>query len=350
MKKFDLTTWMMFIIGAVLLLFLYPFVVPLILAGLFAFALEPLMTPYFKKLKISRARVSGLVLAVIVLIVYLPLGLLLGRTIVHLSKEEYRNSIKENIVSGSAVAKDFLTRTLQQLNSSLGIDESNVAVATQLENFEQSIIKLAGRTAESIGGWVSELPVIFASFLVFMAALYFFLSEAPRFKKAILKLEFFPAEDVSRAIRLMQESCKSSVLSAFVVGLLQATIITVGVLFIGFGDAWLVFPLAFLASFIPVIGVGPIALSLGLGALATGHTGKAIAFVILALIVGTADNIFRAYLLGGKEAYIHPILGLLVIIGSVIVMGLPGLFVGPVVAHLGAHLYSSFMNQGDGIS
>jgi predicted PurR-regulated permease PerM len=55
---------------------------------------------------------------------------------------------------------------------------------------------------------------------------------------------------------------------------------------------------------------------------------------VVSIISGVADNIVRPYLTGQGEVQIHGFITFLAIIGGVLVMGLPGLFVGPLLALL----------------
>ena len=120
--------------------------------------------------------------------------------------------------------------------------------------------------------------------------------------------------------------------SSIFIGVLQASIVGFGALVCGVGDFVVVFVVTFFCSFIPVIGAGPVALALSVYQLFLGEYGSAIVLGVLAFVAGTVDNLLRPYLVSSSEADLHPIVSLLAIIGALVTFGMPGLFLGPVIA------------------
>jgi predicted PurR-regulated permease PerM len=51
-------------------------------------------------------------------------------------------------------------------------------------------------------------------------------------------------------------------------------------------------------------------------------------------VAGISDNLIRPFMGTLGEVNVHPLIGLLAIIGGVIMFGLPGLFIGPLVVSL----------------
>lgn len=334
------------VFGVIALLFAYfllPFFLPVVMAALFAFALDPLLEPLFRKYKMGRNRMSISVLAGLMLIIFLPIGLLFGRTASRLSSIESRTQLKDSIISGVAAVREFVTSILNRLAEGVGA-EFAADLTAQIQNLEGVLVQKFGSFLEEVGGGLAYVPAMLGSFLVFMAALYVFIAEAPSIRKTFDSLLPNDQGVLSELIQMFQDSCQSAVLSALVVGILQASLLSFATIIFGFGDPWLVFPLAFLTSFIPLIGVGPITVAIGIGAWASGHHGTAIAFFVFSVLIGTSDNLVRAYLLGAGEAKLNPVFGLLVIIGAVIMIGLTGLFIGPVVANLGAIVFYRLQN------
>ncbi len=66
---------------------------------------------------------------------------------------------------------------------------------------------------------------------------------------------------------------------------------------------------------------------------AGGSVGKALVMVGFGLVIGLVDNLVRAVVLRGRRA-LHPLIGLVSILGGIAVLGVPGLFVGPLAACL----------------
>jgi predicted PurR-regulated permease PerM len=152
-----------------------------------------------------------------------------------------------------------------------------------------------------------------------------------------------PAES-KRFIEILQKSSYNTVVSSVVIAAMQATIVTVGALILGSGDFTVVWVVTFFCSFIPVIGAGPVALALGVGDLLMGQYGTAIGFLVVAIVAGTMDNLVRPYLIASGDEDLHPVVSLLAIIGALLIFGMPGLFLGPVIASVAFKIIPAMQN------
>jgi len=96
----------------------------------------------------------------------------------------------------------------------------------------------------------------------------------------------------------------------------------------------MIFFITYIVSFIPVIGAAPVALVLAATSFAQDHTAASIAMVIVAFVAGISDNLLRPWLgtFGKVEAPVF--FNFLAVIGGIIILGLPGLFLGPLIASL----------------
>lgn len=326
-------------------LFLMPFAMPIIMAALFAFALEPIAEKFFRRWKGKRWQLTSLVLFGVVLAILAPMILLVVRAASILTDEKTLAGLRETLNQSIAKGRDMAIDLLTQINTVFGMNSGEEAVQKQARLIEGYASRASSKVLEYFGSWVTELPELGFSFLIFIACLFVFISRARAIKAAFIKIGFFGKDEIDETIGALQQSCRSALLSTVIIGFIQATIVSVGAGIIGYGDGWIIFPLAFLTSFIPVIGVAPIAFSLAIGAAMSGGSGQAIAFMLLALFVGTIDNILRVYLVGSEEKELNPVLGLLVILGAIVFIGLPGLFIGPVVANLGAKAFMALQKR-----
>jgi predicted PurR-regulated permease PerM len=62
-----------------------------------------------------------------------------------------------------------------------------------------------------------------------------------------------------------------------------------------------------------------------------GSIVRAVIMVAIGLFVGVIDNVVRALVLSGREA-IHPMVSLVAVLGGIAFFGVPGVFIGPLVA------------------
>jgi predicted PurR-regulated permease PerM len=181
-------------------------------------------------------------------------------------------------------------------------------------------------------GFLSNIPSFLLSLFVFCAALYYFLAEDRTIKQTFLNQGLLSTSEANRLIGLLKKCCQSTVVSSVLIAVMQASLVGIGCLIFSGGDFFIVWVVTFFCSFIPVIGAGPVALSLAIYKGVLGEYGSAIGFTVVAVIAGTADNLVRPYLVSAAQEDLHPVVSLLAIIGALVIFGMPGLFLGPVIA------------------
>jgi predicted PurR-regulated permease PerM len=181
-------------------------------------------------------------------------------------------------------------------------------------------------------GFIYRVPDVLLHVFVFCVALYFFLAEARLIKTTFLRLQFLTLSESEKLIRVMQKSSYNTVVTSVSLGFIAATLVGLGALFLRGGDFVVVFVVTFFCSFIPVIGAGPVALALGLYKVIIEAYGEALGFLAVATVVGIVDNFIRPYLISSNEGDLHPAVSLLALIGALTIFGMPGIFLGPVIA------------------
>jgi predicted PurR-regulated permease PerM len=120
----------------------------------------------------------------------------------------------------------------------------------------------------------------------------------------------------------------------FMAALAQGLAATVFLYLFGFRQFFILFPLAVFCSLIPLVGTGLVWGPCALWLLVTGHVWQAVTLVALgAGVVSMLDNVVRAYVLQ-SDAKLHPLLAFVCVLGGIQVMGLWGVFIGPLVASI----------------
>jgi predicted PurR-regulated permease PerM len=190
---------------------------------------------------------------------------------------------------------------------------------------------LGKRALALVSAALMNLPVLFLEMMVFGLFLYVFLAYPIPIRRSAFRLNIFRPQDLKRAIRIMKESSYNSLVSNFLVGLLQASIITVGARFAGYNESVLIFSGVFAVSYIPFVGSAPLGYLLAVLSFVTGSTGEGFLMLGVATFAGIIDNIVRPFLVSNGGTEVHPVLSFASIIGSIGVFGLKGLFLGPVI-------------------
>ncbi len=93
---------------------------------------------------------------------------------------------------------------------------------------------------------------------------------------------------------------------------------------------------------IPVTGTFLVWLPAGVIMILTGHLWQGIVILVVgALIVSTIDNLLRPMIVG-KDMQMHPVLVLFSTLGGLVVFGLSGFVIGPLVAAICQTLWSLY--------
>ncbi|UYL07917.1 AI-2E family transporter [Bdellovibrio sp. SKB1291214] len=330
-EKSQLVTWvLLFILGALFLYINLPFVVPLILAGIFAMGLINFTNRIANRVRAPRwLTVFGLVFVGLGA-ACVPLSLALYRVTVHLTGKQ------EDLQSSPIVEQ---LKNLQ--NQGMGLlkkatEWTGYDLATPAQGMTESVFK-------KIGGWllayssdvVAQLPGILFNFFIFVLFLYFLLLKAGQIKAFVLRYSVVDEKLTESLIQVAKDSCAVTLFSTFVIGLIQAFLIGVGGLIFGEGDFWLVVTVTFVVSFIPIIGAAPVGFLLAILAFIGGRTGPGIGMAVVATVAGTIDNVLKPFLAGNLgDQKINPVIGFTCVIGAIVMFGISGLLLGPVIMNL----------------
>lgn len=176
------------------------------------------------------------------------------------------------------------------------------------------------------------------SFLIGVAimsmALYYFLVDGKSLVGKIHRLS--PLYDGEEAILVYRFGavCRGVVLGTLLCAVAQATLLGLGLWLAGIDRVLVLSGLTLLFSMVPVVGAAGIYGPLAVWLLWQGRVGAGL-FVGAygALVVSTADNLVRAYVLNGS-ANMHPLLALVSALGGLRLVGIWGIFLGPVMAAL----------------
>lgn len=309
--------------------FLYinlPFVTPVVLAGIFALGLDDFINRLAAK-KWSRKVWIWITLFSGFLLFFLPISLAIYRIVLTLSKPQ--NIKTDVIIEEIHKLQAFVTGALDKISSWTGTDFS-VSAKEGIETVVQKVGAIVLNQSTQILG---ELPAIILATFVFLIALASFLFRDKSIKDLTYRYSPLDEDTTKSLIKICKKSCSITLFSTLVIGLIQSIVIGVGSLIFNQGDFWLVVTITFFVSFIPVIGAAPVGYCLSLLAFISDKTGSAIGLFIVATIAGTIDNILKPFLVSG-DLDVHPAIGFTCVVGAIIMMGLPGLLIGPVIMNV----------------
>lgn len=301
-----------------------PFMISIILGGILAMALAPFVD-FFIRRGFSRGTSLILFSFSLAIICFLPVaGFFIrgSRVVSEILHESNFTQLSQKYTHASYRLVDQFCKIY---------DLDSVMVKGKLETVMVSIGNFLSATFTE---FISELPTILMVGLITILAVYCFLKESDRIRALFDRYFYFSKTNGDKFIHMLKVCCREVFFSNIITGVLQSTIVSVGALVFDVGDFFLVFFITFIVSFIPIIGAAPVAAILGVICFMEARFGAGVGMMVIAGFSGLSDNIIRPYLGSLGAVDVHPFIGLLAVIGGVIMFGLPGLFIGPLVVSL----------------
>lgn len=310
----------------IILAFVYiltPFYIPIILGGILAMAFSPFLG-FFTKRGWSR-KLSLLTLTLTLFIIGgAPVSFVLIRG----------TRVVTTFLSGEKLATTKhdleikIYSFLDHFSEKTNMDPSSIR-----ERFDTLMSSTGTYAFNFFSSLLAQIPDILMLSIITILSFYFFLLEEEKIRRWFDRYFYFSKDNGDRFISLVKSSCKEVFFSNVMTGIIQATTLATGAYFTKTGDFFIIFILTFFLSFIP-IGASPIGFILGISAFIDHRIGAGIAMSSVAAFSGIIDNVIRPYLNSLGEVDVPGFVNVLAIIGGVLVMGLVGLFVGPLLASL----------------
>ena len=317
------------IIAASVLLFAWMvrgIALPVLVSGLFAILLHPLLTRLEARLGKRAALAPLLVTAGSILLVFLPLAFVVFMAIRSVI-DFFSSGFDQKIL----LVSDWVVRQLTRLGGLL----ERVGLENSPEKLKETLVTSTqaggNKLAEVLGGLASATPqLVIASFL-FVVGLYFFLRDGRALVARLAALLPFSAPDIDALFASVHASVKGAVLGSAATGAVQAGLCILMLFILGVPGPFVWGTFAFVLSFIPLFGTAPVTAGATLYLFAAGHPVSGIVMGATGVLIGLSDNIVRPWAQGSQDN-MHPLVALLAIFGGLEAFGFAGVFIGPVVA------------------
>ncbi|WP_246296598.1 AI-2E family transporter [Allochromatium humboldtianum] len=315
-------------ISALFLAMIQPFLMTLLLAGIFSALARPLYLRLQARLGCSESIASLLTLLLIAVMVLIPsvflITILIGQA---LDVSELISIWVRGVIEDPT---DFLA-ALQHLPFYDEVIEHRGLILEQAGQAATLVSKL-------LVDWVSSVTLKTVNFVfltfVLLYSLFFLLMDGPKF---ILKLLYYlPLQ--TRDERLMLDKftsvTRATLKGSFLIGVLQGGLAGIAFAVAGIDNAVFWGTLMAILSIIPNVGTALVWVPAVIILIVQGSvlTGVLLA-LFCGLIVGSLDNLLRPILVG-KDTQMHELMIFFSTLGGLVMFGLPGLFIGPVIASL----------------
>ncbi len=313
-----------------------PFLLPLFLAAVLSVICQPLQKYFLKKTGGRTAWAAGLTTAAVTLMVVGPLvtGTFIAATNLYNLADRHLGGDWSR--AQEILWRDALIPALERLSPFIPGGLSDERLLQLQEEFTKNMQSLATQLAGTTFAIASSTVGVFVSLAIaagmFLTALYYFLADGPSILAATEELIPLPIDHQRKLHDRFAAVVRAVVMATFAAAFAQGLATAVALQVCGFGHFVIFLAIGSMVSLIPLAGAwmvwGPCVILLAL----QGHWWAAIGLTIWGLVVvGTLDNIVKMYVLE-SEADLHPLIAFISVIGALQVMGLWGIFIGPIVA------------------
>lgn len=184
-----------------------------------------------------------------------------------------------------------------------------------------------------VGGFAATVPGKLVSGAFFLISFYFGLVDGPAVAKFVRDSLPFAHHETDDFFSTVYSISKGVVLGTLVAGIVQGAVIGLGYWIFGIPRAFFFGSLTVIFSFIPLFGGLPTGLGGVIYLMAKHRVGAAIGMLIVFGIGSISDNIAKQWVLKGHSE-LHPLIGLISVLGGLKLFGFSGLFFGPLIAAL----------------
>lgn len=308
-----------------------PFLVPMILAMFFAFGLEPI----WEKIGATRRQKKLFplyLLAFCFFFLIVPFTFIIVKLVRLLQGFSSQGTQNSQLFQSLNTIWDKAFITAKDLLSTLGLEMG------VLPSREEIFSKVSPIVVDKTTAFLASLPEIALSAMVFFGMLILFVSRSVTIRKFFSDIDILSDSELEDIISCLKRNCHMTLISTFLIGMLQAAVVAIGGSIFGFHEFFLIFIVTFVLSFIPVIGAAPVSFVLAVASFIMDQSGNGIGLLVVTAIAGSIDNVIKPFVFSGDEEGTHPFVALIGIIGAIIVFGLPGLLLGPLLLQVGVEL------------
>jgi predicted PurR-regulated permease PerM len=319
---------LVFIISAVFLTMIKGFLMAVLLAGIAASLSQPIFNRLTRLMGGNQMLGSIGTLLIIVLLIIVPLGSLLG--VVTAEAIKVGNSVTP-WVQDKLANPDKVSVWLQQQK-----------FYSQIQPYENDILVKAGEMVGFLSKFlINSLSTATAGTLQFffmlfimLYSMYFFLIDGASLLNRILYYLPLKDEDERKLIDKFSSVTRATLKGTAVIGALQGGLAGLAFLVVGIPSSIFWGTIMVVLSIVPGIGTGLIWVPAAIILVASGSTAKGVGLALFCgLVVGSIDNFLRPRMVG-KDTQMPDLLILLGTMGGIIMFGILGFIIGPIVAAL----------------
>jgi len=320
--------WFIVLIGLVVVLYLLPYSLPLIFALLSALLLEGIVQWFIKKLRFSRLQSVITVFIGYVLVLsfigYNTIAIIATQTVAlsekapAFVKDLYRSVFLPLIEKWKFYSKDLPKEMI------LSIDNTLERYINSLESFFQGIV-------QAIINFLTIIPGFLIELLIYLVALFLISLELPRLKG---KLENYLSDQSKKKLYLVTEQLNKAgigfIKAQIILSLMTFTMAMIGLTILKVPYTALLSLLIVIVDILPILGTGSVLIPWAVIAILQDNQFLGIGLIILFSVITIVRRIVEPKVYSSSLG-ISPLAAFISLYIGYKLMGLPGVFLGPIM-------------------
>ncbi len=318
---------LLFIVTIIFLLLLKPFAYPLFWAAVIAGLFYPLyrrLNAWFKHENLS----AIITLSAVIVIIIVPLAIIVTLL------------IKESLILYGTISNnsDQLGNTIHQITNFIKHNSYNKQLRIDEDFWVQKFSEIGQTVLNYIFTFLKDFTqnslTFIVLFVVMLYTLFFFIRDGEKMLKKLLYLSPLGDRYEIMLYKKFTAAASAIIKGTIIIGGLQGMIGGVVFALSGIQGALIWGIIMTLFSVIPGVGSSIIWLPAALMMFLTGRIWQGTMILVVGtLIISTVDNLLRP-LLVGKRLEMHPLFILFSTLGGIILFGISGFMIGPIMAAL----------------
>lgn len=294
---------------------LKPILMSIIIGIILAVIFSPLYNWFFKTSKLKNISAAFICILLFFLIV-LPIWFL---TPIFIEQSFQVYLISQQI--------DFVTPLKTIFPSLFASEAFSAEVGSVIHSF---VTRAANSIVNSFSKIILNFPIIFLQFLVVFATFFFVLRDKETIMSYIKSLMPFSKEVENKLIHSSREITISVIYGQVVVGMIQGIIVGAGFFIFNVPNPLFLMLLAVLAGIFPLIGTALVWIPVIIYLFIAGNIFPAVGVATFGLISSGIDNILKPIFVS-RRTRMHPLLILMGMIGGLLLFGIFGIIIGPLI-------------------
>jgi len=324
------------LLGGMLYQVIAPFILPLFLAAVLAVICQPLHTYFLRRCGQRRSIAAALSTLTVLALIVVPLvvGTFISAVQLYSLAEQHLDGDWHR--SLDLLWKRTITPAIERLQPLIPGELTKERIDEWRLQFGESLQSLAGQLAGRTFQYASSTVGMFVSLTVaagiFITALYYFLADGPDLISAAERMIPVPVDHQRRLCERFATVVRAVVTATFLAALIQGFATAIALQLCGIGHFWIFLAVATIASLIPLVGAWIVWVPCAVWLVLHGDWVAASLLTAWGVcVVSMLDNGVKIYVLQ-NDTDLHPLLAFLSVVGALQVLGLWGIFIGPIVA------------------